>query len=65
MDGEITSSPTLTSIEQMILNNNYFRWIILIYVDNKLPAADRVTGHARGCVCEWVCPKLEGISTRK
>ena len=29
------------------------------------PAADRVTGHARGCARERTCPKLEGMWTRK
>ena len=29
------------------------------------PAADRVTGHARVCVRERACPKLECIWTRK
>ena len=28
-------------------------------------AADRVTGHTRGCACERACLKLEGIWTRK
>ena len=29
------------------------------------PAADRVTGHARGCAREWACPKLQSMWTRK
>ena len=29
------------------------------------PAADRVTGHARGCAREQACPKLQSMWTRK
>ena len=34
-------------------------------VTNVPPAADRVTGHARGCAREWACPKLLSMWTRK